>query len=123
MGFPSETLNGRGRLDTIEHTADATLDHNQLQTFHSNNGAAGTVTLTLPASQPGMFVMFGVREAQALRIDPAGAETISLPSTGVPGAAGKYLTSATIGAVVHLGCFEAGSWAVLGSSAAWTAEP
>jgi len=122
MGYPSETLNGRGRLDTVEHTANATLTHNDMQTFHSNNGASGVITLALPASQPGMHVYFGVREAFELRIDPNGTETISLPSSGVPGAAGKYLSADAVGESVHLACFEAGSWACVGYTGTWTAE-
>jgi hypothetical protein len=122
MGFPNESLSGRGRHDTIEHAANAVLTEHELYTNHSNNAATGVVTLTLPASQPGMWAYFGVREAFELRIDPFGTETISLPTTGVPGAAGKYLSADAIGESIHLRCFEAGSWAVVGFTGTWTAE-
>lgn len=89
----------------------------------TNTGATAVVVLSLPVSEVGMQYYFHVADTDGIRIDPNGSETISLPSTGVPGAAGKYLTSATIGATVHLVCAIAGTWSVFGHSATWTAEP
>lgn len=110
-------------LRTVEaHTADDTLTAAESGSVHTNAGASGTVVLTLPAAAVGLEYFFGVRVAQALRIDPNGTETISLPSTGVPGAAGKYLAADAIGETVHLMCVAAGSWAVMGYTGTWTAE-
>lgn len=89
----------------------------------TNAGASGAITFALPAATAGMEFYFSVEAAQELRIDPNGTETISLPSTGVPGAAGKYLTANAIGETVHLFCAVAGSWRVLGYTGTWTAEP
>lgn len=104
------------------HTADDTLTAAESGSVHTNAGASGTVTLALPAAAVGLEFFFGVRVAQELRIDPAGTETISLPSTGVPGAAGKYLTANAAGETVHLLCVAAGTWAVMGYTGTWTAE-
>lgn len=71
---------------------------------------------------PGLHYYFRVSVAQELRIDPNGSETISLPSTGVPGAAGKYLTADAIGETVRLVCAVTGSWSVFGHTGTWTAE-
>lgn len=110
-------------LRTVEaHTADDTLTAAESGSVHTNAGAAGTVVLALPAAVVGLEFFFGVRVAQALRLDPDGTETISLPSTGVPGAAGKYLVADAIGETVHLVCVAAGSWAVMGYTGTWTAE-
>ena len=104
------------------HTTDDTLTAGESGTIHSSVGAAGTVVLTLPAATVGLQYYFYVGAAQELRIDPNTTQTISLPSTGVPGAAGKYLTANAIGESVHLVCCTAGSWAVFGFTGTWAAE-
>lgn len=118
----SQTLNGQGPIGVTAHTADATLSANDNGTAHTNTGAGGAVVLTLPAAVVGLHYYFGVGAAQALRIDPNGSETISLPSSGVPGAAGKYLEADAIGESVHLACFKAGNWSVVGFTGTWTAQ-
>ncbi|GEM_PF-2121863 len=118
----SVTLNGRAPISTYPKTADFALKEEFCGTCHTNEGAAGAVTFALPPATPGLHYSFSVETAQPLRIDPNGAETISLPSTGVPGAAGKYLTSSTVGATVRLVCAKAGSWRVQASVGNWTAE-
>lgn len=85
-------------------------------------GAAGTVVFALPAATLGMHVRFRVGAAQELRIDPNGSELVSLPSTGVPGAAGKYLTANAAGESVELICAKAGEWSAYGFTGTWTAE-
>jgi len=116
------TLNGRALIDVEAHTANDTLTTTETGTCHSNAGASGTITLALPAATVGMRFLFYVGAAQQLRIDPNGTETISLPSTGVAGAAGKYLVADAIGETVDLFCPVAGTWAVLGYTGTWTAE-
>lgn len=118
----SQTLAGRGPIDTEAHTTSDTLTVLENGTAHTNTGAGGTITLTLPAATAGLHYYFGVGAAQELRIDPSGSETISLPSSGVPGAAGKYLVADAIGETVRLACLVAGNWAVLGYTGTWTAE-
>jgi hypothetical protein len=118
----SQTIHMRGLLDVEAHTAADTLTAAENGTVHTNTGASGAVTLTLPSAVVGLHFYFGLGAAQELRIDPAGNETISLPSSGVPGAAGKYLVADAIGETVHLMCVKAGNWAVMGFTGTWSAE-
>ena len=85
-------------------------------------GAAGVVTFAMPAAVLGLKYRFRVGAAQELRIDPNGTETIALPSTGVQGAAGKYLTADADGETVAVECTKAGQWSVYGFTGTWTAE-
>lgn len=103
------------------HTAGDTLTAAESGSVHTNTGAAGAVTLVLPAAAVGLEFFFGVGAAQELRIDPNGTETISLPSTGVPAAAGAYIVADAIGETVHLMCAKAGTWSVMGYTGTWTA--
>jgi len=108
---------------TLEaHTAGDTLTAAETGSVHTNTGAAGTITLILPAATVGLEFYFYVGAAQELRLDPNGTETISLPSTGVAGAAGKYLSADAVGETVHLLCGKAGTWSVMGYTGTWTAE-
>jgi hypothetical protein len=110
-------------LRTVEaHTAGDTLLAAESGSIHTNTGAAGTITIVLPAATVGQEFLFFVGAAQQLRIDPNGSETISLPSSGVAGAAGKYLVADAVGETVHLVCCLAGTWAVMGFTGTWSAE-
>ncbi len=111
---------GLGSVQT--KTADYTVTAGDNGRTFSTAGATGTVTFAMPAAVPGLKYRFRVGAAQALRIDPDGTETISLPSTGVPGAAGKYLTADAAGESVDLECVVAGTWTVFGYTGTWTAE-
>jgi len=104
-------------------TADWTISYGEHQTNYTNAGASGTVTGTLPAARAGYEYTFTVAAAQSFRIDPNGTETVALPSTGVPGAAGKYLTSNTVGNTVTLIADTTGTWRVKSYTGTWTAEP
>lgn len=104
------------------HTAGDTLTAAESGSVHTTVGATGEVILVLPAATVGLEFFFYVGAAQDLKIDPDGSETISLPSTGVPGAGGKYLLADLAGETVHLMCAVAGSWACMGYTGTWTAE-
>jgi len=119
----SSTLTFQGSKKVVEaHTADDTLTVAESGSVHTSVGAAGTITLTLPAAVVGLEYFFRVGAAQQLRIDPDGTETIALPSTGVQGAAGKYLVADADGESVHLLCDKAGQWTCYGFTGTWTAE-
>lgn len=110
-------------LRSVEaHTAGDTLTTAESGSIHTNTGASGAITIVLPAATVGLEYTFFVGAAQELRIDPNTTQTISLPSTGVAGAAGKYLAADAIGETVHLVCCVAGTWAVVGYTGTWTAE-
>ncbi len=104
------------------HTADDTLTVAESGSVHTTVGAGDTVTFSMPAAVVGLEYFFKVGAAQELRIDPNGSETIALPSTGVQGAAGKYLTANAAGETVHILCSEAGTWDVYGFTGTWTAQ-
>jgi len=104
------------------HTAGDTLTAEESGSVHTNTGAAGTITLVLPAATVGLQFRFRVGVAQELRLDPNGSETIALPSTGVQGAAGKYLVADAIDDSVYLFCAVAGTWSVVSYTGTWTAE-
>lgn len=104
------------------HTADATLAAGALSSVHSNAGAAGNIVLTLPASTAGMEVTFSVDAAHKLSIEPNGTETISAPTTGVPGAAGKGISNSTTGCNIKLFCAVAGNWHVSSPIGTWTVD-
>lgn len=106
----------------ITKTADYTLTDAESGACVTNTGASGTITYGLPPAVPGLKFRGRVSVAQQMRLDPNGSETISLPSTGVPGAAGKYLVADAIGETVSLECVVAGSWSVMGYTGTWTAE-
>lgn len=106
-------------------TAAATITAAQAKSnVHVTNvGAGAAVTYALPAAEVGMRVTAIVKAAQELRLDPNGTETIALPSTGVQGGAGKYLSADAVGESVVLVCTVAGTWDALGPvDGTWTAE-
>lgn len=106
---------------TSVKTADYTVTVGDSGKTFTNTGASGAVTFALPAAVAGLKYRFRVGVAQQLRIDPNGTETISLPSTGVPSAAGAYIVADAIGETVDIQCVEAGSWSVFGYTGTWTA--
>lgn len=118
----NQSLNGRGAISVEAHTAADTLTAAENGTCHTNTGATGTIAITLPPATVGLHFYFGIGAAQILQIDPNGTETISLPSNGVPGAAGKYLAADAIGESLRLVCVKAANWSVMGYTGTWTAE-
>ena len=113
-----------GPRTIVARTADTTLVNKHTgNVCYTNSGAAGTITITLPAATVGMQLKVTRAAAQTLRVDPSGTETIALPSTGVQGAAGKYLSMDSTGATLNLVCNAAGTWSVAGYSGTFAAEP
>jgi hypothetical protein len=110
------------RLPTLVDADGATITAALSGGVISNAGASGAATFALPPATAGLTFTFVVQAAQELRIDPNATETIALPSTGVQGAAGKYLVADAIGEKVQLVCLTAGKWDVIHYSGIWTAE-
>lgn len=103
-------------------TSDYTVVLADLGKVLTNTAAGGAVVFTLPAAKSGYEVFARVDAAQELRLDPQSDEQICLPSSGVPGTAGKYLMADAVNETVHLRCREAGIWDCLSYTGTWTAE-
>jgi hypothetical protein len=110
-----------GVKKTIEaHTSDDTLTVAESGNVHTNLGATGTTTLTLPASAPaGTVFAFAVQAAQELRIDP-GAAAIRDDSGQT---ANKYKSADGIGECLSLVADANGNWVTVGKHGTWTEEP
>jgi hypothetical protein len=107
---------------TVEaNTADGTLTVANCGKIQTNTGAAGTITLTLPAvsAASGTAIKVQVTAAQIVRLDPASSEKIYLGGSGV---AGKYLQIAgVIGNYADVYC-DGTDWIVLDYSGVLTKE-
>lgn len=115
-------LSGAGTSTVEVKTADYTVTAADSGKTFTTVGATGAVTFAMPAAVVGLKYRFRVGAAQQLRIDPNGTEVIALPSTGVAGAAGKYLVADADGETVDIECTKAGTWSVFGYTGTWTAE-
>jgi hypothetical protein len=101
------------------HTSDDTLTAAESGSVHTNLGATGTVTLTLPSSAPaGAAFTFAVQASQELRIDP-GATTIRDDSGQT---AGKYKAADAIGECLSLVADSSGDWVTIAKNGTWTEE-
>jgi len=83
-----------------------------------NNGAAGSVTFTLPASTVGLAYGFAVMEAQNLVVDAPGGVTIYLGALSTT--AGGTITSNEVGSYLFIKCRSATEWIVQSSMGSWT---
>ena len=109
-----------GTKKTIEaHASNDTLTAAESGSVHTNLGATGTVTLTLPASAPaGTFFAFAVQASQQLRIDP-GSKAIRDDSGQT---ADKYKYANAIGTCITLVADSNGDWATIAKNGTWTEE-
>jgi len=105
---------------TVEaHTSDDTLAEAESGSVHSNLGATGAVTLTLPASaSAGTVFTFAVQAAQELRVDP-GTAAIRDDSGQT---ADKHKSADAIGECLTLVADSNGDWAVIAKNGTWTEE-
>ena len=101
------------------HVADDDLTPVESGSLHTNLGATGTVTLTLPAGAPeGTQFSVAVQAAYELRVDPQAA-TIREDSGQT---AGKYKSADTIGAALTLVADANGDWATTAKNGTWTEQ-
>jgi len=101
------------------HISNDTLTSAESGSVHTNLGATGTITLTLPASaSEGTVFTFAVQAAQQLRIDP-GTATIR-DSSGQ--SADKYKSADAIGECLTVVADSNGDWATIAKSGTWTEE-
>ncbi|MHC4636084.1 MAG: hypothetical protein ACYTBP_01600 [Planctomycetota bacterium] len=102
-----------------EHTSNDTLIEAESGSIHTNLGAAGTVTLTLPGSaSAGTEFTFAVQAAQELRVDP-GMAAIHDDSGQT---ADKYKSASTIGSSIRLAVDSYGDWVTLAKNGTWMEE-
>ena len=113
-------FNAGGIKKVVEaHTADDTLTEAESGSVHTNLGATGTVTLTLPASATaGTVFSFAVQATYELRIDP-GTATIFDDSGQT---ADKYKSANATGECITLIADTNGDWATTAKSGTWTEE-
>ncbi len=107
---------------TVEdHVGNDTLTNAESGSVHTNFGAAGTITLTLPDPVTDCWFTFCVQAAQALRIDP-GAAAIR-DDVNFPLLAGKYLWADAVGEGITLASdFRNGDWYTIGKRGSWSRE-
>jgi hypothetical protein len=109
-----------GEKKTIEaHTSDDTLTAVESGSVHTNLGATGPVTLTLPASaSEGTVFTFAVQVAEELRVDPGSA-----PIRDDSGqTAGKYKSADAIGECLTLVADSNSEWVTIAKNGVWTEE-
>jgi len=107
------------RQSVEAHTTDDVLTAAESGSVHTNLGAGGAVTFTLPpAATPGTVFTFAVQAAYELRVDP-GTAAIRDDSGQ---AAGKYKSAGVIGASLTLVADSNGDWATIAKNGTWTQE-
>jgi len=109
-----------GLKQTIEaHTSDDTLTAAESGSVHTNLGATGTVTLTLPASAPqGSVFTFAVQAAQELRVDPGTAAIRDDSGT----TSDKYKVADAVGESLTVVADSNGDWVTIAKNGTWTEE-
>jgi hypothetical protein len=101
------------------HTADDTLVAYESGSVHTNRGATGVVTLTLPSlADEGVQFVFAVQAAQELRVEP-GAAAIRDNSGQT---ASRYKSASAIGATLTLVADANGDWVTIAKNGTWTQE-
>jgi hypothetical protein len=106
-------------LTIVNHTANATLTENQSGMVHTNRGATGMITLTLPANPTeGITFRFAVQAVQSLAVDP-GAATIR---DDCGQTAGKYKWANAIGECIEFVADSNGDWLTISKRGTWLQE-
>ena len=110
------------RTPTLEHhTASDTLTKEETHSFHTNLGAGGTITLTLPQDAvTGTHFYFVVMAAQALRVDPGAAGGIYIG--GAKQTDDKYISADDEAESVLLICTGSNDWVALFTTGTWSVE-
>lgn len=110
------------RTPTVEaHTSADTLTKEETGSIHTNLGASGTVTLTLPQDAvSGTRFYFVVMAAYELRIDPGAAGAIYI--NGAKQTDDKYISADDEAESVLLICTGSNDWVALFATGTWTVE-
>ena len=109
-----------GVKGTIEsHTSDDVLEQLESGSVHTNLGATGTVTLTLPSSaSAGTQFVFSVQAGQELRVEPGSAAILDDSGQG----SGKYKSADAVGSCLGLVSDSDGNWITVSKNGTWTEE-
>jgi hypothetical protein len=117
FAIPHEAGGAAQRIEA--HTGDGTLVEYESSSVHTNRGATGVVTLTLPDSAlQGTVFTFCVQEAQELRVEPG--STAIRDDSGQT--ADKYKSASAIGACLKVVADANGDWVVTAKNGTWTEE-
>jgi hypothetical protein len=109
-----------GSTVTIQaHIIDDLLTEGESGSVHTNLGATGVVSLTLPANAPaGTRFIFCVQEAQVLRVDPGTAAI----RDAIGQTADKYKWADAIGECISLVADDNGDWVTFSKYGVWSEE-
>ncbi len=119
IAMPSSGGGGAGFYPVEDHTANDTLTEAESGSVHTNRGASGTITLTLPASaSEGTMFTFCVQAVGQLRVDP-GTATIR---DDCGQTADKYKWADAIGECLQLVADSSGDWITLAKRGTWSEE-
>jgi len=114
------TSGGSGGTTIEAHTSNDTLAESESGSVHTNLGATGTITLTLPpTAAAGTTFTFAVQTAQQLRVDP-GTATIRDNSGITPD---KYKWADAVGESLTLVADANGDWVTIAKNGTWSEEP
>ena len=107
---------------TIEaHVGDDTLTDAESGSVHTNLGAGGTITLTLPADpEGGTWFAFAVQATQNLRIEPGDNAIYQFNPPDPP--EGLYIEANAIGECITLIANGCNDWLVITKAGTWTYE-
>lgn len=128
-GLDSKTA-GKGRPYLVGHkTATATLNPQDCYGgVVTNQGATGTIALTLPKAVVGMRITAVVMATQVLQLDPNTSTEFGVANVdqmninGVLDAtAGDLVSADAIGEFITLECIEPNVWTATSQAGTWTA--
>lgn len=102
----------------VNVTASAPILAGATGNTYSNNGAGGSVVLTLPASSVGIGFSMYVAAAQNFEFLAVGADIIK--NGGDAGGASGNIKSSTVGNYINIQCLVAGIWSVTNMVGDWT---
>ena len=105
-----------------DHASSDTLTNAEAGSVHTNKGAGGTITLTLPdpGTEGAVFTFCVSEENYTLRIEPQSATILNNVSPFA--SAGKYNWANYQGETLSLICDAAGNWLVIAKNGTWSEE-
>lgn len=105
--------------ETTAKTANDALTIDQSYQTFTNEGASGTVTLSLPTPAAGLEYSAAVVAAQSLILDAGGSVVIAL-GPGIESTAGGQISANDPGAFVTLKCLSATRWQAIAGGNGWS---